>query len=538
MPTFDIIITNGTVVDGTGAPGFTADVGIAADRITYIGPSMNTSADRVIEADGLVVAPGFIDMMGQSEYHLLIDPRGMSKIIQGITTEITGEGTSVAPMYGSAADKPREWLRTFGIEIDWVTFPEYFSRLERQGIGVNLGTYVGAGQLRACVVGLGDRPPTEVELAKMRWIAGEAMKDGAFGLSSALQYVPGSYASTEELIELARAVVPFGGIYATHQRSEGDRLDESLDEVFTIARQAQIPIEIFHLKTAYRPNWGKMPAILDSIAAARAQGLDITADVYPYTAASTGLANCLPPWARAGGISAMLDRLRDEPTRSRIKKEINASEPGWENLFIGAGGADGVQISAIGNVALNHWLGKRLSVAAAEYAHDALDTLFDILLQDNGQTDAIYFTMDEHDVRLAAVSPLTSFCTDSSARATDGPLSNAIGHPRGWGAFPRVLAQYVREQRILTLEAAIHKMTGKPATRLSLNQRGLLRTGYFADLVLFDPETVQDRATYEESRQYPDGIPYVIVNGQIVVDQGRHTGRLAGRPLRKITNSI
>ncbi|MEO7508128.1 MAG: D-aminoacylase, partial [Pyrinomonadaceae bacterium] len=357
MPTVDIIIKNGTVVDGSGAPAFSADVGITGDRIALIGPNPNARAGRVIDADGLVVAPGFIDMMGQSEYHLLVDPRGMSKIMQGVTTEITGEGASVAPRYGPAAEKPRDWLRTYGIEVDWVTIPEYFSRLERQGIGLNLGTYVGAAQLRGCVVGLDDRPPTEIELAKMKWIAGEAMKDGAFGLSSALQYVPGSYASTEELIALAQAVVPYGGIYATHQRSEGDRLDESFDEVLTIAQRAQISVEIFHLKAAYRRNWGKMPGVLERIVAAREAGLDITADVYPYAAASTGLANCLPAWARAGGDDAMQARLADEPTRGRIRKEINANEPGWENLFVGSGGADGIQISAVANASLNHFLG-------------------------------------------------------------------------------------------------------------------------------------------------------------------------------------
>lgn len=530
----DLIIKNGTVIDGTGTPGFEADVCVLGDRIVQVGPDAATDRGaRVIDATGLVVAPGFIDMMGQSEYHLLIDPRGMSKIMQGITTEVTCEGSSVAPLNAQSSAKPREYLASFGLELDWTTLPEYLARLSRQGIGLNLATFVGAGQLRAYVVGLEDRPATTRELVEMQRLAAEAMEHGAFGLSSALQYTPDSFASTDELIALASAVADRGGIYATHQRSEGDRLDSSLDEVFAIARGANIPTEIFHLKTAHPKNWGRMPAILKRIEDARAEGLDITADVYPYTAASTALATVLTPWARTGGKAAMLARLADDAARRRMRAEILDPNSEWENIYLGSGGADGIQISAVLNPDLRHYVGQRLSTIATEKGGDVLDVLFDLLLADNGRIDAIYFIMDETDVRTALCAPFTSICTDSSARAVDGPLADAIGHPRGWGSFPRILGNYVREEKLMSLESAVHKMTGMPAARVGLPDRGRLAAGYFADIVIFDPETVAEQSTYEESRRYPIGIPYVIVNGQIVVDSGEHTGRLAGRPLIK-----
>lgn len=534
MSEYETAIKNGTVIDGSGATGFVGDVGISGDRIAYVGPpDARVRGKKDIDAEGLVVAPGFIDMMGQSEYHLLIDPRGMSKIMQGITTEVTCEGSSVAPLNTQSSTKPREYLASFGLELDWTTLPEYFARLSRQGIGLNLATFVGAGQLRAFVVGLEDRPATADELAEMQRLAAEAVKHGAFGLSSALQYTPDSFADTSELIALARAVADRGGIYATHQRSEGDRLDSSLDEVFAITRGANISTEIFHLKTAHPQNWGRMPAILKRIADVRAEGLDIAADVYPYTAASTALATVLPPWARTGGTAAILARLEDDAARRRMRAEILDPNSEWDNIYLGSGGADGIQISAVLNPDLRYHLGKRLSTVATENGGDVLDVLFDLLLEDNGRTDAIYFIMDEADVRAALCAPFTSICTDSSARAVDGPLANAIGHPRGWGSFPRILGNYVRDGHMLELETAVHKMTGMPAARVGLPDRGRIAAGYFADVAIFDPENVAEQSTYEESRRYPIGIPYVIVNGQIVVENGKHTGRLAGRPLMK-----
>ena len=358
------------------------------------------------------------------------------------------------------------------------------------------------------------------------------MREGALGLSTSLQYVPARFAKTDEIVELAKVARQYGGIYATHQRSEANALDESLEEVFTIARQAQIPVEIWHLKTAYKKNWGRMPEVLHKIAAARAQGLDITADVYPYIAGSTSLSACLPPWALEGGGEKMLARLRDPDLRNRLKKEISTDSKDWENIYLGSGGPSGVLIGSVVNRELEPLQGKRLAEVAQDQSKDPLDALFDLILADNGQTGAIYFMMSESDLLAAMKSPFVNFCTDSGARATDGPLSGAKSHPRGWGSYPRILGRYVRDQKVLTLEKAVQKMTGMPANRVGLKDRGQLREGMFADIAIFDPRTVIDRATFENPNQYPAGVANVIVNGQLAVDEGKRTSALAGKPLR------
>lgn len=529
---YDIVIRNGRVIDGSGRPAYGADVAIKGDRIVRIGNLAQARARRVIDARGQVVAPGFIDMLGQSENYLLIDRRAMSKVMMGVTTEITGEGESIAPTNERLIKESEDFNRRYNLTVDWRTLDEYFRRLEKQGIGVNLGTFVGATQVRAYVVGFDNRPPTPAELEQMKALVAEAMKDGALGLSTSLQYVPARFATTDEIVELAKVARQYGGIYATHQRSEANALDESLKEVFEIARRARIPTEIWHLKTAYKKNWGRMPEVLRRIAAARRRGLQITADVYPYIAASTALTACLPPWALEGGTDKMLMRLRDTDVRQRLKREIVTDSKDWENIFLGSGGASGVLIGSVVNKDLEDLQGKRLSEIAAAQNKDPLDALFDTILADHGQTGAIYFMMSEDDVRAALRSPFVSICTDSGARATDGPLSRAKSHPRGWGSYPRILSRYVRDEHLLTLEQAIHKMTGMPASRVGLRDRGLLREGMFADVTIFDPQTVQDRATFETPNQYPVGINYVIVNGQIEVDNGKRTEALAGRPLR------
>jgi dihydroorotase/N-acyl-D-amino-acid deacylase len=358
------------------------------------------------------------------------------------------------------------------------------------------------------------------------------MGDGALGLSTSLQYVPARFAKTDEIVELAKVARQYGGIYATHQRSEANALDESLNEVFQIARRAQIPVEIWHLKTAYKKNWGRMPEVLAKIRRARAQGLDITADIYPYIAGSTSLSACLPPWGLEGGTEKMLARLRDPSIRERLKQEITTDSKEWENIYLGSGLAPGVLIGSVINRDLETMQGKRLSQIAEEQGKDPLDALFDLILADHGQTGAIYFMMSEDDMRAAMRAPFVSFCTDSGARANDGPLAGSKSHPRGWGSYPRILGQYVRGEHLLTLEKAIQKMTGMPAKRVGLRDRGLLREGMFADITVFDPRLVMDRATFEVPNQYPDGIKYVIVNGQISVDDGKRTSALAGRPLR------
>lgn len=532
VETFDIIIRNGRVVDGSGGPARVADVGVRRDRIARIGDLGRARASRTIDASGLVVAPGFIDMLGQSEEHLLIDPRAMSKIMQGITTEITGEGSSIAPLNDRLIRENADFYQKYGLKVDWRTLGQYFRRLERQGIGVNLGTYVGATQVRAYVLGFENRAPTPTELARMRRLVEAAMRDGALGLSTSLQYVPARFATTDEIVELARVARRFGGVYATHQRSEANALDSSLEEVFEIARRAAIPVEIFHLKTAYKKNWGRMPEVLRRIEAARARGLDVSADVYPYIAGSTSLAATLPPWALEGGTEATLSRLRDNSMRERLKREISADTNVWENIYLGSGGAEGVLVSSVGSSPLEKWQGKRLSEIAGAREQKPLDALLDLILADRGQTGAIYFMMSEEDLRAAVRSSFVSFCTDSSARATDGPLSGSKAHPRGWGSYPRILSRYVREERLLTLEEAVRKMTGLPASRVGLKDRGLLREGMFADITVFDPEGVRDRATFEEPNQYAEGIRYVLVNGQVSVDEGARTPALAGRPLR------
>jgi N-acyl-D-amino-acid deacylase len=531
-PEYDLIIRNGRVIDGSGRPAFAADVAIKGDRIARIGNLGGARAKRTIDARGQIVAPGFIDMLGQSETFLLIDPRGMSKVMMGVTTEITGEGESIAPLNDRILKEQEDFNRRYKLIVDWQTLGEYFSRLEKQGSGVNLGTFVGATQIREYVIGYDDRPPTPSELEQMRKLVADAMKDGALGVSTSLQYVPARFAKTDEIVELAKVAHQYGGIYITHQRSEANAIDDSMKEVFDIARRANIPAEIWHFKTAYKKNWGRMPEMLRRIEAARRQGLKITADVYPYVAGSTSLSACLPPWALEGGTDRMIARLRDPRTRERLKKEITTDSKDWENIYLGSGGPSGILIASVVNRDLETSQGKRLSEIASDEKKDPLDALLDFIIADHGQTGAIFFMMKESDMQAALKSPFVSICTDNGARATDGPLAGSKSHPRGWGTYPRILGRYVRDQHLMPLEFAIHKMTGLPASNVGLQSRGLLREGYFADLTIFDPKTVIDRATFEEPNRYPVGINFVIVNGQIEVDKGRRTPALAGQVLR------
>jgi N-acyl-D-amino-acid deacylase len=529
---YDLIIRNGRVIDGSGRPAFNADVAIKDDRIVRIGNLRGARAKRIIDARGQIVAPGFIDMLGQSERFVLIDPRAMSKVMMGVTTEITGEGDSIAPLNDRILKEQEDFNRRFNLTVDWRTLGEYFKRLDKQGAGVNLGTFVGATQVRAYVIGYDDRPPTAVELEQMKKLVADAMKDGALGVSTSLQYVPARFAKTAEIIELAKVAHQYGGIYISHQRSEANAIDDSMKEVFEIARRAHIPAEIWHFKTAYKKNWDRMPEMLRRIAAARRSGLKITADVYPYVAGSTSLSACLPPWALEGGTDRMIDRLKDPATRERLKKEITTDSKQWENIYLGSGGPSGILIGAVVNRDLETWQGKRLSEIASAQNKDPIDALFDFIIADHGQTGAIFFMMKESDMQAALKSPFVSICTDNGARATDGPLAGSKSHPRGWGTYPRILGRYVRDQHLMPLEFAIHKMTGLPASNVGLKNRGLLREGYFADVTIFDPKTVIDRATFEEPNQYPMGINFVIVNGQVEVDNGQRTTALAGRVLR------
>jgi dihydroorotase/N-acyl-D-amino-acid deacylase len=530
---YDIVIVNGKIVDGTGNPWFYGDVAIRGDRIVAVGRVDREGARRVVDAKGLVVAPGFIDMLGQSETVLLIDPRAQSKISQGVTTEVTGEGGSIAPQNDYTLKEQQPFLDHFHLKADWRTLGEYFARLERDRPAINLATYVGAAQVRQYVLHDENRAPTPAELDQMRALVAEAMQDGAVGISTALIYAPGNYAKTEELIELAKVAARYGGVYATHMRNEGDAEMEAIDEAIRIGREANIPVEIFHLKVAGKQNWGKMPAVLAKIEAARAEGIDITADKYPYIAGATSLGASIPPWAHEGGTAKFVERLRDPATRERIKREIRAHEPGWDDFYVHVGGGEGILVASVLDRSLAKYEGKRISeVAKMMGKADDLDALMDLVVADNGQTGAIYFLMTEDEVKLAMKRPWVSVGSDHPAVAIDGPLAEGRAHPRGYGTFPRILGHYVRDEHVLTLEEAIRKMTSLAANRVHLSGRGLLAAGFFADVVVFDPDQIRDVATYEDPNRLSTGVRYVLVNGQLVLDDGRQTDARPGRALR------
>jgi N-acyl-D-amino-acid deacylase len=533
-PRFDIVIAGGRVIDGTGAPWVRADVGVRGDRIEAIGTLRAEDGAVAIDAQGLVVSPGFIDMLGQSEFNLLVDNRAASKIYQGVTTEITGEGGSIAPLDEAMAEAAGPRYTHFGIAVDFRTLDEYFTRLEsRVHPALNLGSFVGAGGVRELVMGRENRPATADELERMRQSVSRAMRDGALGLSSSLQYVPDRFASTAELVALARVAAAAGGIYITHQRSESGAIDESLDEVFTIAEQAAVPAEIWHLKTAYRANWGRMPAVLQRIEAARARGLDVTANIYPYTRASNGLDACLPLWVREGGVDRMLERLRDPALRARIAREMDDPQsPGWENQWYGSGGGDGITLASVLNPDLRQYEGLTLTEIGRRMGKDPREAVMDLVIADRGESFCIMAMMDEGDVRAALAHPFIAIGTDSGARAEDGPLAESKLHPRGWGSFPRILGHYVRDERLMSLEEAIRKMTSRAAARVGVLDRGILRPGMKADITIFDPATIHDVSTFDDPNHYSVGVRYVIVNGRPVLADGQMTTERPGEVLR------
>jgi N-acyl-D-amino-acid deacylase len=521
---FDVLITNGRIVDGTGAPWYRADVGITGDAIAAIGALGSETATLRIDASNLVVAPGFIDLLGQSEFNVLVDSRAASKVYQGVTTEVTGEGTSIAPLNDRMIEDGAAAAKHFGVAQDWRTLGDYFRRLEsRSRPAINVATFVGAGGIRNLVIGKDDRPATSVA---------QAMEQGALGVSTSLQYVPDRFASTDEIVELARVASKYGGVYFTHQRSESARILESLDEVFRIAERANIPAEIWHLKTAYTPNFGRMAEVLRTLESARARGLDVTANQYPYTRASNGLSSCLPLWVREGGLEKMLARLNDPSLRDRIKAEMDdGNVTAWENQWHGAGGGDGVMISSVLNPDLRKYEGKRLTDIGKEMGKDPRDAVMDLVIADRDETSVITSIMSEDDVRTALRHPLVGVGTDSGSQAEDGKLSESKSHPRAWGSFPRILGHYVREERLLTLEEAVRKMTSKAASRVHLNDRGIVRPGLKADITIFDPETIRDASTFEDPRHYAVGVKHVFVNGRRVLADGAMTTERPGRPL-------
>jgi len=529
---FDVVVTNGHIIDGTGSPWYSGDVGIRDGKIAAIGNLSGASAKRTIDAHGDVVAPGFIDMLGQSESTILVEPRLPSKIYQGITSEITGEGGSIAPQNDAiiAADKTSyEHLK---ITPDWRTFRQYFARLEKQGMGINLASYVGATQVRRVVLGDADVQPNPAQLEQMKSLVRDAMHDGAIGVSTSLEYAPAPYAKTEEIIALAAEASKFGGIYATHMRSEGDAIDASLNETFRIGKEARIPVEIWHLKVAGKTNWHKMPEVVAKINAARAQGVDVTADTYAYPAWFNDFSAFIPPWAHDGGTTKLIERLKDPAMRARMRKDMLTPSTTWDNEWQEIPGPEAIIIGVVQNPKLLPLQGKTLADVAKLQNKDPMDALFDLLIEDQAYTGVAVFGMSEDDVALALQQPWTSVCNDSSGASPEGLLGQEHPHPRAYGTFPRILRKYVREEKKLALEDAIRKFSALPAQRVRLTDRGVLKEGMWADVVVFDPATIKDVATFADPNQLSQGMEYVLVNGGLVIDQGKMTGALPGKVLR------
>ena len=528
---YDIVIRDGRIVDGTGSPWYAGDIGIRGGRVAAIGRLADAPARRTIDARGMVVAPGFIDMLGQSELTILVNAHLPSKIYQGITTEITGEGNSIAPLNDAVTQADRVTYEHYGVQPTWRTFGEYFARLRKQGMGINMASYVGATQVRRVVLGDGDRAPTAAELERMKALVRDAMRDGAVGLSTSLQYAPAPYATTEELIALAREAAKFGGIYASHIRNEGDSILTALDEAFRIGREAAIPVEIWHLKAAGRANWGRMPEIVAHIEQARRSGVDVAADTYAYPAWFNSFSAVIPPWAHDGGDQKLVERLKDPAARARIRKEMEAPSDDWNNEWQEVPGPDAILVGAVQNPKLVPLQGKNIAEIAKLWNKDPIDTVFDLLIEDEAFTGVAMVGMSEPDVALALQQPWVSICNDSQGTAPDGLLGKEHPHPRAYGTFPRILRKYVREEKMLTLEDAIRKFTALPAQRMRFADRGVLKAGMWADVVVFDPDTIHDVATFENPNQLSEGMRFVLVNGVPVIDEGKMTNALPGKVL-------
>jgi N-acyl-D-amino-acid deacylase len=528
---FDIVITNAHIIDGTGSPWYSGDIGIRDGKIAAIGNLVDAARKRTIEAQGKVAAPGFIDMLGQSELTILVDPRLPSKIYQGITTEVTGEGGSVAPLNDAIIQAEKPNYEHLKITPDWRTFRQYFARLEKQGIGINLASYVGATQVRRMILGDANVQPNPSQLEQMKTLVRDAMHDGAVGVSTSLMYAPAPYAKTEEIIALASEAAKFGGIYATHMRNESDAETAALDEAFRIGREAHIPVEIWHFKTAGKANFGHMPEMVAKVQGARDSGVDVATDTYAYTAWSNSLSAIVPPWVHDGGDAKMVERLKDTANRARIRKEMMTPSKEWDNEWQSLPGPHSILISLVRNPALKNLQGKRVDEIAKAEGKDPIDAIFDLLIQDP-TTEVVAFGMDESDVVLALQQPWVSIDNDSSGTSPEGILGEEHPHPRAYGTFPRILRKYVREEKKLSLPDAIRKFSALAAQRMRFTDRGVLKEGMWADVVIFDPATVRDVATFENPNQLSQGMEYVLVNGVAVIDAGKMTGALPGKVLR------
>lgn len=525
---YDVLIANGRIIDGTGSPWYNGSVAIRGDRIAAIGSLPGARARDTIDARGQIVSPGWIDMLGHSEYPLLRDGRALSKITQGVTSEVTGEVSSVVPVNENTL---RELGTATRNNVDWKDLNGYFSHLERTGAAINLGTFVTVGSVRRYVMGDANRPATADEMTQMKALVAEAMQQGAMGLSTGLIYAPASYASTDEVVELARVAAAYGGGYATHMRSEGARLIQAIEEAVTIGERAGTWVQIHHLKASGKANWGKMVQAVATIEAARARGIDVTADQYPYRASGTGLDNIIPNWAHAGGTDSLVARLSNPTMRDSLRREIMGPDNRVELIGESSGGPDGVMLASFGVDSLRQYTGLSLAEAARRRGQEPINALFDMLVADNASTAAIYFSMSEDDIEYAMKQPWVSVGMDAGARDTVPTSSRP--HPRAFGSFPRILCRYVRERNVITLPDAIRKFTSLPASRVGLSERGVLKAGMFADITIFDANTICDRATFEMPYQTPVGISHVIVNGVPVLRNGVVTGAKPGRALRR-----
>ena len=531
-PSFDVVIRGGTVYDGDGGAPRQADVGIVGDTVRAVGTLGNAEARTVIDATGLAVAPGFINVLSWSTESLIADGRSQGEIRQGVTTEVFGEGASMGPYTETMKKHETEEQGDIKYDITWTTLAEYLAFLEKKGVSPNVASFIGAATVREHVMGLRSGAPSPEQMQAMRELVRKEMEAGALGIGSSLIYAPGTFASTEELIELCKEAAKYKGTYISHLRSEADRLAEAVDELIRISREAGIPAEIYHLKAAGEPNWPKMDAVIQKIEAARREGLKINADMYTYTAGSTGFDACVPPWARDGGYEALFGRLQDPPTRNRILEEMTAPPKGWENLCVAAGTPERILLVGFKNEALKPLTGKTLAEVARMRGTHPWNTVLDLILEDRTRVGVVFFLMSEDNVRKQLKLPWVSFGSDAASMAPEGVFLKSSTHPRAYGNFARWLGKYVRDEKLVPLPEAIRRLTGLPATNLGLKGRGFLKPGMFADVVVFDPATIADRATYENPHQYAVGVRHVLVNGVPVLKDGEHTGATPGRALK------
>jgi N-acyl-D-amino-acid deacylase len=527
----DVVIRGGTVYDGTGSPGRRVDVAIRGDRIAGVGDFRSAQASTIVDASGLAVAPGFVNMLSWSTESLLVDGRSQGEIRQGVTTQIFGEGGSMGPLNDAMKKRAVEQMGDIKYDITWTTLAEYLTELERRGVSQNVASYIGATTIREHVIGLEDKKPTPQQLDEMRALVRKEMEAGALGIGSSLIYAPAFYASTEELIELCKVAAEYGGKYISHMRSEGNRLTEAVEELIRIAREARIPAEIYHLKAAGKANWDKMDTVIAMVEKARKEGLKITADMYTYTAGSTGLDAAMPPWVLDGGYDEAYKRLKDPATRTRIADAIRTPTKDWENLYLAAGSADRVLLVEFKSDALKPLTGKTLAEAAKQRGEDPVETIMNLVLEDRSRVGTVYFMMSEDNIKKQIKLPWVSFGSDAGSMAPELPFTKSATHPRAYGNFSRLLGKYVRDDKVIPLEEAVRKLSGLPATNLELDRRGFVREGMFADLAIFDPKTIADRATFEKPHQYAVGMRHVFVNGVQVLKDGEHTGAKPGRRL-------